>query len=249
MRDLSARPHGELTGLELRDDRARLHRVRDQALVDDAKLDRRLGVTERLVDVATLHGIGENEIRPQVLVEDGRARLERFRRVDDDRQWLVVDRHQVGPTLCSLTRVGDDGGDRVSGVARLVGRQWHVLRAVQARHRDEHRQHTRRLRVLAGDNGHDARLLAGCRRVDAPDPRMCVRTAYERDVDHGREGHVVSERAPTLDELGVLLARSARSDIGGRCRGAHLFTSAGVLIGVVAPRISVAAVRTAFTML
>src|SRR5437867_8249189 len=62
VRDLRRRPERELAGLELRGHGARLHRVRDKALVDDALSDLDLSVLERLVDVAALHRVGEDEV-------------------------------------------------------------------------------------------------------------------------------------------------------------------------------------------
>src|SRR5207249_2579228 len=148
-----------------------------------------------------------------------------------------------------LVRVGDDSRDRVTCVAGPITREWHVLRAVHPRHRDEHGEHAGGLRVLAGHDGNDAGLLARGRRVDATDPRVRMRTPYQRDVDHTGQGHVIGEDAATPDEPRIFLARRARADVGGRCGSGHLFTSAHTFIGVVAPRISVAAERIALTML
>ena len=216
VRDLGGGPERELAGLELRRDRPRLDRVRDQSLVDDPLTDLDLGVLERLVDVATLDRIREDEVGAELLVNDRRPRLERLHRVDHDRKRLVVDRDQVGCALGRLARVGDDRGDRVARVPRLVGRDRHVLRATHARNGDEYGQHARRLEVLAGEHGHDAGLFLRGRRVDPTDSRVRVGAAHKGQVRHAGKGHVIRERPLTRDEARVFLARDARADVGRR---------------------------------
>ena len=78
VRDLRGAPERELAGLELRGDRARLHRIRDEALVDDPLADPDLGILEGLVDVAAFDRIREDQVRAELLMNDRSARFEGF---------------------------------------------------------------------------------------------------------------------------------------------------------------------------
>ena len=250
MRDLRGRPERELSGLELRRDRTRFHRVRDETLVDDPLIDLDLGILEGLVDVATFDRIREYEVRPELLVKDRRACFEGLGRIDHDRKRLVVDRDQVRRAFRGIARVRDDGRDGVARVACLVGRDRHVLRPVHARDGDEDRQHAGHLEVLPGEDGDDAGLLLGGGRVDPADPRVGVRAAHERQVRHPLQHHVVGERPLARDEARVLFAGHTRADVGGSGCAGHRFTSAATFGRAPAVwRISADAERIAFTML
>ena len=231
VRDLRRRPERELARLELRGHGARLHRVRDEALVDDALSHFDLGVLERLVDVAALDRVREDEIGAELLVDDRRARFERLRRVDHHRKRLVVHRDQIRRSLRGVTRIRDDRGDRVARIPRFVGRDRHVLRAVHARNGDEHGQHARRLELGAREHRDDTGLLLGGGGVDPADAGVRVRTPHERHVRHALQHHVVGESPLTRDEARVLFACDARSDVfriggdGHGCTSAAIFAS------------------------
>ena len=226
MRDLRGRPERELAGLELRGGRTRLHRVRNEALVDDPLRDRDLRVLERLVDVAALDRVREDEVRAELLVNDRCAWFEGLGGVDHHGEGFVVDRDQVRGPLCGVARIRDDRDDRIAGVSRLVDGDRHVLRAVHARHRDEHRQHSGRLELFAGQHCDDAGLLLGGSGVDPSDPRVRVRASHEGHVRHALQHYVVGEGRIASDETRVFLPSEARADVGRVGRGGHRFTSA-----------------------
>ena len=62
VRDLRGAPERELAGLELRSDRTRLHRIRDEALVDDPLADSDFGILEGLLDIAAFDRIREDQV-------------------------------------------------------------------------------------------------------------------------------------------------------------------------------------------
>ena len=157
--DLRRRPERELPCLELGCGRAGLHRVRDETLVDQVQRDFHLRVPEGLVDVPALHRIGEDEVRPELLVDDRRARLERLGRVDHDGERLVIHRDCVRRALRGVAGLGHDRRDGIAGVPDLIGRDRHVLRGALLWDRDEDRQHAGGLEVLTGQHRDHAGLL------------------------------------------------------------------------------------------
>ena len=249
VRDLCRRPEGELAGVESGDDGARLHGVRDESLVHQMEPHGDLRVPEGLLDVPALHRIGKDEVRAELLVKYRRVGQKRLGRVDDDRERFVVHRHRLGRAPGRLTRLGHDRRDGVADIARFVGGERHVLRAIHARDRDEHRQHAGRLGVLTGEHRHDAGLFPRRRAVDPPDARVGMRAPHEREINHAGKGDVIGEDRVTGHQTRILFARNAGADVAGRSGRGHRLTSAATEGCAEAPRISVAAARMAFTML
>ena len=67
-------------------------------------------------------------VRAELRVDERRAVLERLLDVGDRRERLVLDLDELGRVLGERAGLGDDDGDTVALVARLVGREREVRR-------------------------------------------------------------------------------------------------------------------------
>ena len=118
-------------GVVLADGAARLHRVGDQAVVDELeRRDVRRG-RDRGVDglaVVLDEAPVEAEVARVVVVDGGGAGLEGGAHVDDGGQLLDVDDDGLGGVAGLGQRLGDDGGDGVADVADLALGEDRVLR-------------------------------------------------------------------------------------------------------------------------
>ena len=134
MRVLRRVPERQLTGsaTPLGQRRSRLHRVRNQPLLNDALLDDDLGVPERGVDVAA----GDRPVKGLVVgnvgVELGGARLECGLRVGDRWQRLVLDIDELERVVGLTRRFGHDDGHDVADIADGVARDGLVAGDLQA---------------------------------------------------------------------------------------------------------------------
>ena len=138
-----------------------LERRRVEAVeVELGDLDDVVGLGERRVDVAPLPDAGVGHVPAALLVEHGRAVLERHARVDDDVERVVVDHHELGRVARELARLGDDGDDRLADVAHLADRERVVLDAPAGLRGD-----------LEERVGEDRDLVARQRAVDAGQSR------------------------------------------------------------------------------
>ncbi len=93
--DLGGRPHGDLRGGGVDDDRPRFHESGDEPLLPEGPFDDHLRVADRVFDVATATGLGgvEHPRRADVGAEigvDEIAVLRRALEIEHDRQVLVV---------------------------------------------------------------------------------------------------------------------------------------------------------------
>ena len=82
---------------------------------------------ERGVDVAPLPDARVGHVPAALLVEHGRAVLERLAGVDDDVERLVLDLDELRGVARELARLGDDGRDRLADVAHLADGERVVL--------------------------------------------------------------------------------------------------------------------------
>ena len=182
-----------------------------------------VGLGERRVDVAPFPDAGVGHVPAALLVEHGRAVLERRARVDDDVERVVVDLDELGGVARELARLGDDRDDGLADVAHLADRE-RVVPDLAARVGGDLEERVGEDRdLVAGQRPVHARLLERRADVDRDDARMRVRRAHEVDVAHPVPLDVVEEDALTLDEAAVLLARDALPDEpllqGGRALG------------------------------
>ena len=154
-----------LAGAHLRQRRARLHRVRDQALLDDPLVDHQLGVLERRVDVAAGDDPVERLIARHVGVQLRRAGLHGLLGVGHRRQRLVVDVDQLERIVGALLRLGHDNGDDVADVADGILRGAGIGRDLElgVRHEPRARRRLQPLDVGARvDGDHAWRGLGAC---------------------------------------------------------------------------------------
>ncbi len=82
--------------------------------------------SKALVDLAEREGSLVGDVRLELLVDERRAVLPRFGRVEHDRQRLVLDLDQVARVLGDVAVLGDHGRDRLAVVAHLLDGD-HVL--------------------------------------------------------------------------------------------------------------------------
>ena len=188
VRKLAGRPQRVVAGRRVvfGDRRARLHRVADQPVVDQADPRDMRGLAEGRIGrrlVAELPVAAQ--VVGHVVEEKRRVGLDGVEHADHRRQHLVVDHHRLGAALRLLQRLGDHEGDRVADVAHLALRQRRMRRLL-------HRQ-----AVLAGDApaagqsadvvGRDRRRSARRARPESPAPRSCRSPSIRR-------GHAASAR-------------------------------------------------------
>ena len=129
VRHLRRRPERDLAGrADLREHATRLDRVRDQPRLEVAPRDDDVGRVDRRLDVVGLELPDVALVRPEVLVHERRAVLERLLDVGDRRERLVVDLDELGRVLRERTALGDDDRDAVALVAGLVDRERVVRR-------------------------------------------------------------------------------------------------------------------------
>jgi hypothetical protein len=161
---------------------ARLHRVRDQPVVDDVELADVGRALERRVDrVLVAMAPVVADIARHVVVHrcGGTVGL---RDVDDGGQFFVVDLDQLGRVLRLVDALGDDQRHLVAHVAHLALREHRVRRllhrrAVLAVDQPAARQPAdlRVGEVGAGEDHHDARRGLGLVELDGLDARVRVR--------------------------------------------------------------------------
>ena len=236
VRELARRPQGEvLAGRVVFGDRgARLHRVADEAVVDeaDARDMRRFGECRRgRLGVAALP-IEAGVVRD--LVEDRRrARPDRVEHADDGGQRLVLHLDRFDRLAGLLQCIGDDKGDRVADAAHLADGECGVGRLLHRRAVDIGDPPAARDaadivggEVGAGEDGDDARHRGSRRGIDRLEVGMGVWRAQEHAEGHVPELHVGDVVALAGEEALVLLAEDRRADA---CLARHAaFSRAGV---------------------
>ena len=200
--------------------RARLDRIRHQAVVDDVELGdvlgRGKGRCRRLLiaEVPLVDGV----LRRHLM--DLRAGLG-LGRIDHRRQHLVIDLHLLGGIAPLRLRLRDHHGNRVADMVDSRGGKRRM------------RRHLHRRAVLgmdhpaadqiadlvggefgAGEHGDDAGHGLGRTDVDALDPGAGMRRAHEHRSRLARPHHVVGVLALAGNETEVFLAAHRRADPG-----------------------------------
>jgi hypothetical protein len=143
-----------------------------------------------------------------VIPDDRRALGDRLPRVDDRRQWLVVDDDRLAGVLGDVRVVGDDARDFLTLEPDLVGRQDGLGVIGQRRHPGQvpGRHH------LAGQHQVHAGNVPGLAGIDRLDPGVGQRTAQYLHVQHARQHDVVGVVALAANEPAVLDALTAGAE-------------------------------------
>lgn len=152
------------------------------------------------------------------LPQQGSARSQRRRRLDNRRQHAVVDSDQLGGVAGDVARFGDDKGDRVADMAHAAGGERRARRhdhRLDARHLGDARQRADALgrQVGGGEDAADAGERARRRGIDRRDLRMAVRRAQHDAVELARRVDVLDEAAPAAQEARVLEAAHRAPDL------------------------------------
>jgi hypothetical protein len=239
VRRLGVRPEHQLAGdrIHVGHGPAGLHRRRVRPGVEHLLLDDHAtvgeGRGERLVGLGRVARFPVVDVvvglAVLVVADDLGVGVEGLLRVDDHRQRLVLDVDQVERVTRRVAILGDDERDLLAVEAHLVGGE-HRLGVVRQR---GHPGEAERLERRAGDDGVHLRVRLGLGGVDRHDPRVRVRAAQDRAVEHAGQLDVVDVVAVAADEAHVLLAEHApEPDRVAGCAGgnrsvghAHALTS------------------------
>ena len=256
VRVLAGREERVLAGgaVELADRGARLHRVGDEAVVDEVEPHHPRRPADRRVDrreIAQMPVVAE--VARRLVAHLRRAGLQRRGRVDDRGLLGIVDADQLGRVARLRQGVGDDDRDRVADMAHPVGRQ-HRMRRL------DHRRAVLRMdepaagqpadavgrEVGGGVDGRDPGCRPRRRGVDAGDPGIRVRAAQDEGVELAGPVDVVGVGALPGQEAVILAPPDRRSDRGHRPYSA---AAPWTLAGGASPRITAAPSAIASTML
>ena len=200
---------------DLREDRPRLDRIRDQPRLivgvrdNDVRLREHVihSVRRELPDIAL--------VRPEWFVHEWRAVLERRRHTDGRGKWLVGDVDQFRRVLREGARLGYDDGDAVSLIARLVDRKREMLRRSHLLgHRPRARQRALPIvaKVGAGEDGNDAVGRPGGLGVDRGDSRPRIGAADNGHHELPGDRQIVDIGALAKEQSPILLALHRRAD-------------------------------------
>ena len=213
------------TAVVFADRRARLHRVGDQAVVDQVELGDQLGFGEGgvdrglVADLPLVAGVGRR------LVEQlGGSRLHRIGRFDRRRQHAVVDLDQLGRVLGLVARLGDDDRDRVADMAHLAPGQHRVRRLdhglamlVGDQPAAGQAADPGGRQIGAGEDRDDAGCRQRLRRVDGAQGRVGVRAPEQIGVGLARTIDVVGIVTLAGQEAEILLAADGGADAARGC--------------------------------
>ncbi len=202
--------------------RARLDRVRYQAVVGEIELGdvRRLGkraVDRRLVaQRPDVTGV----VRRRFM---NRRRAFGFYRVDDCRQDFVIHLDELGGIPRLGERFGDHHRDALADVPHLALRERRVRRLLHRLAVDVGDQpaagqpaHLRRRQIGARIDRKHCRGLFCLVHRNLLDPGVRVGRSHERRVRLARQGDIVGVHAGAGEEAVILLALDPRADQGGR---------------------------------
>ena len=208
---------GILALVPFADRRAGLHRIGNEAIVDEVDLRdvlrRREGRVGRglVAEMPVVDCVVRRDI-----VNDGSRRL-RFREIDDRRQDFVVDLDQFRRILRLRQGVGDDDGDMVAHIAHFALRKRRMRTRLHRRSVLGHDHPAADQPADAGDVvarediDHTRRRLRG-RRVDAADIGMRMRRPQEPGMRLARTVDVIDIAALAGDEPEIFLAAHRRAD-------------------------------------
>ena len=152
--------------------------------------------------------------RDELVVENGRARCDGLIDRFDRRQPLVLDFDPAGRFACEIERGGRDGRHRMTVIEHLAVREQVVADVVQVNSAFAHHQLGGGLRdVLPRHDGLDAGHRGRRRGVDRQNPRVRVRAAHQRAVQHPGQRKVGSVVGPARDFVQSVMTDRARADL------------------------------------
>ena len=220
VRHLRRRPERDLAGrADLREDAARLHRVRDQPWLEVAARDDDVGRVDRRLDVVRLELPDVALVRPEVRVDERRAVLERLLDVRDGRERLVVDLDELRRVLRERAALRDDDRDAValdSAPRRSAsGKCGGILMSSVTGQAHGSAPFQSSCEVGSAERGDDTFGAAGGIEVHAPDARVRVRAADDDHADRAGQSHVVDEVPAAAEQRRVLLALDRGADESG----------------------------------
>ena len=183
------------------DETARLQRRRGLPRVGEALTQSQVSPGERLVGVAHAHGDRRDVVRVRGLKEPRGPGGERLGGRGTCGQRLIDDVDPVECVACDVRIVGDDERDGLAHEADDVARDRRLKIAVGALGGgDTIRDDRRRRHVGRGQHGVDAEEVSRALRVDRHQPRVRVRRAKHRGVQHTWHAYVVDESTRARDE-------------------------------------------------
>ncbi len=201
----------------MREHSSRLDRVRDQARLDVAPRHDDVRRVDRGLRVARLELPDVALVRLELGVDERSVVRERLLDVADRAEGLVVHLDELRRVLGQRAALGDDDGDAVTLIARLVSGERVVRRHLDVlRHRPGagHAADPVAGEVRAGERGDDTLRSPGGVEIHAVDAGVRVRAADDRHVDGPGQRQVVDEGAASAQQGGVLLALDGRPDVG-----------------------------------
>ena len=212
-------PHRQLAGgsAPLCQRGPRLHRIRNEPLLDNPFLDDDLGVPERRVDVAAGHHPVEGLVVRHISVQLRRTGSESQLRIGHRRQRFVLDLDEIERVVRLIDGLGHDDRDDVADVADRFGADGFVHRDLQVRVRQQPgaRDRFERRDIPARVDSQHAGGLPGPVGIDPADARVCVRAAEHGGVHHAREREVVGIGRGSGDEARILTPPDPRPEDSG----------------------------------
>jgi hypothetical protein len=234
VRDLGGRVDRVLVALgqRLHHHAARLHRGRDQPLLQVPPLDHDVGLGLGRVVVAAVEGPQERLVGALVGVHQDLV-LERLLHVHDRGQRVVVDLDRLQRVRGRVAVAGHHHGDALADVPDLVDRERVVVGVHHVRgHRPRAGQRAELVgEVGAGEGGHHPGPLQRSGHVDPGDPGVRDRAAHDRHVQQARHRDVVGPPGPAGDQPAVLLAAQRLADVLARVGGVELLGVLPDLLG------------------
>ena len=118
---------GASRGIEIDNDRARLHLGADDALIDIGLLDHDGRTGERMIGCIVIAETGiDNEIAFNLRIDTRRAVSSCLLHVHHGRQFSIFDGHALSRVLCRSKRFGDNQHYWFAKIARPIRRHWQV---------------------------------------------------------------------------------------------------------------------------
>ena len=149
-----------------------LHRRRRDPLIDDGAGDDHLAAVEQIGSQGGRVAEGGGHVGARGGEQHGRVGRAGLGHIDDGRQHVIVDIHQVRGVLALVAALGDDHRHRLADVPdHVLGQQ--SLTHVLVEHAGYRRRHRREVRQVGpGERGDDAGCLERGADVDREDPRV-----------------------------------------------------------------------------